>query len=219
MCNHGRCHVYAFAATRRVAAAIDDGESIGQLKRILTHFTFCAPDEFIESNIRVNSELEPQGCLGDLGWYTIRMSLFVANYQMPKSVVGRQLGEHGRHDSPSPVPMEFSGELFSTTVFRQDSITRSDRTPTACPHQRDEGNIQLHDFVLPYFGNELTFESNNAGLCCGWMRFRHGTTLKTSCLAEYSNNASDSQETNHFRNFSSTRTLRFTRSVLARKFP
>ena len=45
----------------RLRSVIDDGESVGQIKRINTHFSFCAPDEFLQSNIRVNSKLEPLG--------------------------------------------------------------------------------------------------------------------------------------------------------------
>ena len=91
---------------------LDDGESVGQLKRICTQFSFCAPDDFLESNIRVNSDLEPLGCLGDLGWYTIRMILWTLNYQLPERVTGRLLTELSRPDSPASVPGEVSAEMF-----------------------------------------------------------------------------------------------------------
>ena len=50
---------------------------------------FVHPDEFLTENIRMHSDLEPHGCLGDLGWYTIRFILWVMQYATPKSVTGR----------------------------------------------------------------------------------------------------------------------------------
>ncbi len=183
--------------------ALDDGESVGQLKRIQTHFSFCAPEEFIRGNIRVSSELEPQGCVGDLGWYTIRMALFAMNYELPQQVIGRQLSQHGREDSPSPVPMEFSGELlFANGVsagFYNSFLTE---------HQQlvhlsgTKGNISLNDFVLPWSGSELSFEVNNAVFTatgCEFVMEKH-TTIHN--IGEYSNNAPDAQEVNLFRTFS-----------------
>ena len=192
-------HSQRLPALRKV---IDDGNSLGKLKRIQSHFTFCAPEDFLANNIRLNSNLEPQGCLGDLGWYTIRMALFVVNYQMPKQVIGRMLTQQKRADSPDAVPMEFSGELLF-----DDGVSAGFYNSFLTEHQQlvhisgSKGNIQLHDFVLPYFGNELTFEVNNAVFSvtgCDFVMERHS---QQHVVAEYSNNAADSQETMLFRKF------------------
>ena len=62
---------------------LDDGQSIGTVRRIASQFSFLARDDFLTQNIRVSSDLEPLGCLGDLGWYNIRFSLWVMNEQLP----------------------------------------------------------------------------------------------------------------------------------------
>src|SRR5262245_45079284 len=54
---------------------LDDGESVGAVRRITSQFCFSGPEDFMRKNIRVSGELEPLGALGDLGWYTIRLSL------------------------------------------------------------------------------------------------------------------------------------------------
>src|SRR5262245_38236095 len=54
---------------------LDDGESVGAVRRITSQFCFSGPEEFMRKNIRVSGDLEPLGALGDLGWYTIRLSL------------------------------------------------------------------------------------------------------------------------------------------------
>ena len=101
-----------FMHSQRLAAVqsvLNDGKSVGDIKRITAMFSFCAPEDFLESNIRMHSGLEPAGCVGDLGWYTIRFSLWTMQYAMPTRVSGRLLSGTGRPDSPDLVPTEFSG--------------------------------------------------------------------------------------------------------------
>ena len=60
-----------FMCSRRfdqIREVVNDGESIGQVTRIVSQFSFGAPPEFFQGNIRAHSGLEPLGCLGDLGW-------------------------------------------------------------------------------------------------------------------------------------------------------
>src|SRR5262249_34819345 len=95
----------------RMRAVLDDGRSVGPLRRISSAFSFRASADFFNVNVRSHSGLEPLGCLGDLGWYCVRFSLWAAGWRLPRSVSGRLLQQLGRVDSPSPVPTEFSGEL------------------------------------------------------------------------------------------------------------
>ena len=59
-------HSRRLGALRRV---LDDGQSVGTVRRITSQFTFGAEEQFFATNIRGGSDLEPLGCLGDLGWY------------------------------------------------------------------------------------------------------------------------------------------------------
>lgn len=63
----------------KMRAVLDDGASIGAIRRITSSFSFCAAPDFFAGNIRARSELEPLGCLGDLGWYNIRFALWAMN--------------------------------------------------------------------------------------------------------------------------------------------
>src|SRR5205823_5556477 len=56
----------------QMRAVMDDARSVGAIRRITSGFSFRAPTEFFSGNIRAQSDLEPHGCLGDLGWYCIR---------------------------------------------------------------------------------------------------------------------------------------------------
>ncbi|MFO0427008.1 MAG: Gfo/Idh/MocA family protein, partial [Planctomyces sp.] len=92
-------------------AVLDDPSAIGTIRHIASQFCFCAPEEWFTTNIRVSSELEPAGCVGDLGWYTIRMTLWTMKMQMPTEVRGRILHGIQRPGSRVSVPVEFQGEM------------------------------------------------------------------------------------------------------------
>jgi predicted dehydrogenase len=91
---------------------LDGAQSLGQIKRIMSVFSFATVENFFDANIRVNSALEPTGCLGDLGWYCLRFSLWAMNWQLPREVTGRILSARGNRNSPAPAPTDFSGELI-----------------------------------------------------------------------------------------------------------
>ncbi len=187
----------------RLRQVLDDGASVGQVRRIASQFSFRADDEWIQANIRTSSQLEPHGCLGDLGWYNIRFSLWTMNYALPRRVSGRMLTEAGRGDSPSPVPMEFSGELFFdgavSASFYCSFITHNQQWANV---SGTKGNVQLDDFVVPFYGNEVEFHVSSAALNQAGCEFNMEKHVQRLAVNEYGNGAPSAQETNLFRNFS-----------------
>ncbi len=184
-------------------AALDDPQNVGNIRRICTQFSFRADDQWLDTNIRLNSDLEPQGCLGDLGWYCIRFALWAMNWQMPHRVWGRILTERKRQDSPLSVPLEFSAEL----TF-DEQVTASLYCSFLTHHQQwanvsgDRGYIHINDFVLPYHGSHSRFDISNAEFVvdkCDFSMHDHRQTILTD---EPGSSATDSQETRLFRNFS-----------------
>lgn len=194
-------HSARMEAMRKV---LDDTTSVGTIRRIASQFSFCADDSWVQSNIRASSHLEPAGCLGDLGWYTIRIILFAMKYEMPVEVRGRILNGVKRPDSSDVVPMEFQGEMhFANGVSA--TFFNSFRTN----HQQwahisgTKGYLLVNDFVLPYFGNEVSFDVGNHNFAAQGCFFNMEKHLKTHQLTEYSNNTPNAQETALFRNFAS----------------
>lgn len=184
-------------------AVLDDGESVGELRRIQAQFSFCAPDEFLRSNIRVNSSLESLGCLGDLGWYTIRIILWALKYELPVKVTGRLLATRQNDDSPDAVPMEFSGELiFDNGVsagFYNSFLTENMQLVNI---SGSKGYLTLDDFVLPFYGNRLSFETNSASFstdCCDFHMEEH---TRHYAVREYSDSKPKAQEAQLFSSFS-----------------
>jgi predicted dehydrogenase len=181
---------------------LDDGRSIGSVGRITSQFSFLAADDFLETNIRASNLLEPLGCLGDLGWYNIRFSLWVMKERLPQRVAGRMLTAHHPGAGP-PVPMEFSGELFfpggESASFFCSYRTGNQQWATVSGTQ---GALQLQDFVVPFYGNEVSFEANAPVL-----RFRSSCDFgiesypRRLAVHEYSNGSPNAQETNMIRTF------------------
>ncbi|WP_404309140.1 Gfo/Idh/MocA family protein [Neorhodopirellula lusitana] len=178
--------------------SMQDEHRFGKLRRIQTHFSFCADDSFQQSNIRANAELEPHGCLGDLGWYCIRMSLWANQFQMPIAVSGRSTAtlDEGK------VPSEFQGELR----FEND-VTAGFFCSFLCASQQnatftgDRGYIAMDDFVLPFVDAEVKWQVQTHDLQidnCRWNFGRHSTS---HAVKEHASGEVDSQEVRMIRNF------------------
>ena len=194
-----------FMHSQRMAsmrAVLDDERNVGTIKRITSQFTFGAPDDFFAENIRIRSEMEPFGCLGDLGWYNIRFSLWAMNWQMPSKVVGHVLAEHQHPGSPAAVPTSFSGELFF-----DDGVSASFYCSFLTEIQQwaniggTRGFISVPDFVLPRYGAEVQFELSRPVYNIVGCDFNMEEHTQRISVSEYSNSAANAQETNMFRHF------------------
>ncbi|MDG2471425.1 MAG: Gfo/Idh/MocA family oxidoreductase [Pirellulaceae bacterium] len=195
-----------FMHSQRLAAMkglLADGHVLGDIRRISGSFSFNGPEEFQAGNIRTSSQLEPQGCLGDLGWYQLRFALWAMDYQMPESISCRMLSDFHRADSPHPVPMECSLDMFFangvSVNFYSSFITEHQQV---CTVAGTKGFLRIDDFVLPFYGNRLNFEvfqSNFVVDGCDFSMERHTDQHAT---AEYSNNKPGAQESLLFECFS-----------------
>ncbi|WP_437225551.1 Gfo/Idh/MocA family protein [Planctomicrobium sp. SH661] len=181
--------------------ALDDGESIGTLKRIVGQFSFLPPDDFFQGNIRVSRQMEPHGALGDLGWYLIRFALWTMKLQMPVEVNARMLSQHGSADAA--VPTEVSAEMLF-----EGGVSASFYCSFLTDHQQfvhvsgTKGNLMVNDFVLPHFGNETAFTVSQSVFDIQGTRFNMQNYPRRVAVRELSNNGVDAQETNLFRTFS-----------------
>ena len=71
-----------------IKSVLSDGGMFGDLRHVDSTFSIdCANDEaWAADNIRMKRSLEPLGCLGDLGWYDVRLTLWAFQYSLPTSV-------------------------------------------------------------------------------------------------------------------------------------
>jgi predicted dehydrogenase len=146
----------------RVREILDDGKSVGQIRRIASAFSF-APyhEDFFRTNIRADGGLEPAGCLGDLGWYSIRFALWALNWQLPASVRGNILNASENLPGRLSAPLEFSATLNypgGLTVEFYSSFLAAKQQWVFVSGQK--GWVRLPDFVHPWNGYEPAFEVN-----------------------------------------------------------
>ncbi len=140
---------------------LDDGKSTGAIRRIASAFSFCGAGSFFRDNIRTNGALEPAGCLGDLGWYCIRYSLWAMDWKLPRTVTGKIISQSAATGGRLPAPTDFSGELIydggvsagfycSFRAWFQQWATVGG----------EKGYLRLADFVHPFDSREPVMEVN-----------------------------------------------------------
>ncbi|MBY0460155.1 MAG: Gfo/Idh/MocA family oxidoreductase, partial [Gemmataceae bacterium] len=166
-------------------AVLDDGETVGTLRRIASQFSFAAGADFLASNIRVSRALEPLGALGDLGWYNIRFALFVMKYALPARVSGRLLTANAEG-----VPLEFSGELFWDSGVSASFYCSFNTELQQWAHvSGTKGSVAVRDFVLPYFGCESEFVADRPVFNVRGTRYHWESHPKRFAVTEYSDGA------------------------------
>lgn len=191
-------HSLRLPAVRKV---LDDGKSVGSIRRITSAFSFCAPASFFEGNIRADGALEPLGCLGDLGWYCIRLTLWAMNWEMPRAVSARLIAHTGRPGS-RPVPVDLSAELlFDNKVSAGFSCSFTTGLQQWAVISGTAGQLRIPDFVLPTAGPELEFSVVESDLTGEDIdpKIRVGT--RRFAVAEHGDGHPTAQETRMFRDF------------------
>jgi predicted dehydrogenase len=180
---------------------LDDDASVGDIRRIMSQFSFLGSEEFMLKNIRTSQELEPLGCLGDLGWYNIRFSLWAMNYQLPLQASGRILTAAG-HGGGQEVPIEFAGELlFDGGRSAGFYCSFNAENQQWAIISGTKGALHVHDFVLPFYGSQATYTVSQPHFEVRGCQFNMEGRAQRYSIHEYSNNATDSQETKLFRRF------------------
>lgn len=186
----------------RIREVLSEPKNIGEIRRITSAFTFLGQEDFLTGNIRMRSDLEPHGCVGDLGWYCIRFALWTMNWQMPVVVTGRILHEHAGAGSPAPVPVDFSGELFfdggTSAGFYCSFIAAMQQWATI---SGSSGYLTVPDFVLPFYGTEVAFDVQNTVFSARGCDFNVEPHWRRYGVHEYSNSHPTAQESNLFRVF------------------
>jgi predicted dehydrogenase len=188
---------------QQLRGVLNDQTAVGPLQRITSQFSFLGAPDFFRDNIRANAKLEPLGCLGDLGWYCVRLALWALNWQMPTEVSGRILSSVGDTPDGHSVPVAFAGEM----VFAE-GVSADFHCSFLAEHNQwanltgTKGYVRIPDFVLPFTGSGLAFEVNQVRSRIEGCEWRQEHSLRSFAFTESNDNPAATQETNMFRNFS-----------------
>jgi predicted dehydrogenase len=180
----------------QLRATLDDKANLGRIHRINSHFSFFGGAEFFTTNIRLDAMLEPLGCLGDLGWYCIRFSLWVMRWQMPRQVAGVVL------EQINGVPTAFSGEMiFEGGVSANFYCSFREQHQQWVSLSCEKAFVRVPDFVLPLQGSTTAFEVNQIASRMVGCDYINEPTVKIIPNSEPAGNSMVTQETNMIRNF------------------
>ena len=145
----------------RERRALVDAARFGAVRHVTSDFSFPGDDAFHANNIRVKADCEPLGCLGDLGWYNIRFSLWAHGWAAPATA---QCTYH--RAAEGNVPTECSAVLSwadgrSATfhcAFTQ-ALTQTASVVGA------KGRLSLNDFVVCKDARKVAFSvETDAGM-------------------------------------------------------
>lgn len=188
---------------QRLRQLLDDGREIGTIRHIASQFSFAGDESFLQANIRANGVLEPLGCLGDLGWYCLRFTLWALNYALPVRVSGRIHRESVQAEGVPAVPLEFSGSLdFADGVSASFHCSFTAQNAQWAVISGTAGLLQLRDFVLPFSGRHSRFSVTRSRFVTQGCQFDMHEDRRDEELDESSSNAPDAQECGLFRRFS-----------------
>jgi len=186
----------------------DGAGGVGSIRRITSQFSFRAPEGFLTSDIRARSDLEPLGCLGDLGWYSIAFTLWALAPRAPVAVTGRVVAAAAAPQSPRPVPVEFAGEILFPGAGTESPIATSFFCSFLVAHQQwahisgTRGSLRIDDFVLPYCGDTASFTVSHPDFLLDGCDFRMERHEEVVTVAEHSHSHASAQEARMFRDFS-----------------
>ena len=186
---------------KRLREVVDNG--VGNVRHMASQFSFMSDAEFQRTNIRAHGSLEPLGCLGDLGWYCLRFTLWAMNFATPVHVTGRIHAEVRQTPDAPAVPLEFSGTL-SFACGASASFYCSFTTTNAqwAMVSGDKGLLQVSDFVLPFSGAQTKFSLTRSEFILDGCRADMREGRQVEALEEPSSNAPGSQESGLFQTFS-----------------
>ena len=187
----------------RMRAVLDEGKRLGALRHIASQFSFAEDAEFLATVARSHGTLEPLGCLGDLGWYCLRFTLWALRSEMPATVIGRICAEAQPPGGAPAVPLAFQGNLFfSNGVSASFYCSFTAQNAQWATISGECGLLEIRDFVLPFAGSALRFDVDRSEFAVKGCRFDMHEHRETENVAEPANNAVGSQESSLFRVFS-----------------
>ncbi len=133
----------------------------GDVTRINSEFTFMGDENFHNKNIRTTKEGDPHGCIGDLGWYCIRLAQIV--YKHTKNGVATSVQTTNWKLNDEGVPIDATCLVFFNQSEDGEDVSSDDNVLSfhcSFLHPLNQrlsicGTIQsleMKDFVIPKEG-------------------------------------------------------------------
>lgn len=189
-----------------VGNCLSSEDNVGEIKRVTSHFSLKVGPNYWKNENLADVKKEPFGCVGDLGWYCIRYTLWAMKYALPTNVSARFLTVRNKKkgDKANQIPTEFSCEMSFSKEKASASFYCSFLTELEqwVHISGEKGSVKMSDFVLPFAANNITFELSRASITSSdGVKLNVEENNRKLTIPEYSGNNMNSQEAKLFRAF------------------
>mmetsp|Transcript_99107 Transcript_99107/g.296152 ORF Transcript_99107/g.296152 Transcript_99107/m.296152 type:complete len:355 (+) Transcript_99107:67-1131(+) len=158
-------------------SVLKDEKTFGKVTQVVSAFTIpCAQEEeWAKGNIRMKRDTEPLGCLGDLGWYCVRFTLWAFDYDTPESVRCDYL-----EATDEKVPVRVAG----TMRFSGSRTATFDCSFKHCMRQwaevvGEKASLHVDDFVVPKETSTVSYSVRTGSIADKALTFPGETTTKS----------------------------------------
>lgn len=121
-------------------------------------FSFAADPDFLENDIRVRSDLDALGALGDAGWYCIRGILFSNDFELPKTAVALRGVVFNKAGVILSCGAYLQWEDGKIATFHCSFLSNLAMDITAIG---TKGTLHVKDFVIPFQEHEAYFTAGS----------------------------------------------------------
>ena len=59
----------------RTKRVVEAKKQLGKIRKVVSSFCFCGDENFHKNDIRTKKDCDALGALGDLGWYSVKVSM------------------------------------------------------------------------------------------------------------------------------------------------
>lgn len=147
-CASARCLLVdgvMFQHHERLPALLAALPRLGAPRRMTAAFSFAGDAEFFATNIRVQPDADPLGCVGDLGWYCARMALLV--YGGPPAIARARA--HKATAAGVPTDVSFTLEWPTLGAVADCHCSFSVAMRQWVEVAGEAGVLRCDDFVIP----------------------------------------------------------------------
>lgn len=141
--------------TATMVELLHNPQLFGNLKEVHSVFSYAAPEEFLEKNIRLRPDLDALGAQGDIGWYCCRAILWANDYQMPQNVRAMPAPTFNAAGVITSCGATFMWEDGRLATYHVSFLSHAAMNLTV---QGTRGTLHVEDFCIPFEETKASFK-------------------------------------------------------------
>ncbi|KAL7532605.1 hypothetical protein ACHAXR_004728 [Thalassiosira sp. AJA248-18] len=158
--------------TERLLAEISSEDTFGKVACINAAFTILGNDDFMKNNIRMKRDCDFQGCIGDLGWYCIRLAQLVFRRVGFGSIKSAQVSDWKLNEEGVPI------DATCLVTFQADD------NDDECSNTNSNHTLSFHcSYLHPWNQIGEVFGTKQAAKVMGFVNPKEGPVSFQVCAS------------------------------------